>query len=166
MEPCLLCDVNSVPRGSGTVPICDTHRQQAEAAFQRAERAEPALRSHLEQAFGAELDAWVRRGQVPGLAWHLRVRDHAPEPIGEAARRPSGRAVHFGRVPELALRLVRELLVNAMEQQALPREPAIVLRVGTGDGRHTAGVDATALRDAVKRLVADLLTVERVCKQR
>jgi hypothetical protein len=28
MEPCLLCDVNSVPRGGGTVPICDTHRQR------------------------------------------------------------------------------------------------------------------------------------------
>jgi hypothetical protein len=55
-EPCLLCDVNSVPRGTGTVPIWDTHRQQAEGAFQHAE---PALRMHLEQAFGAELDEWV-----------------------------------------------------------------------------------------------------------
>jgi hypothetical protein len=135
------------------------HRQQAEAAFQHAE---PVLRSHLEQAFGAELDEWVRRGQVPGLAWHLRVRDHAPEPTGEAARRPSGRVVHFEREPELALRLVRELLVNAMEQQALPREPAIVVSVGTADGRRTAAIDAAALHEAVQLLVADLLTVERV----
>jgi hypothetical protein len=137
MEPCLLCDINSVPRGSGMVPICDTHRQQAEAAFQQAE---PTLRRHLEQSFGAELDEWVARGQVPGLAWNLRVRDHAPEPTGEAARRSAGRAVHFEREPDLALRLVRELVVNAMEQQIFPQEPAIVLRVGTGDGRHTAGL--------------------------
>jgi hypothetical protein len=54
------------------------------------------------------------------------------------------------------------MVVNAMEQQIFPQEPAIVLRVGTGDGRHTVGVDAAALRDAVQHLVADLLTAERV----
>jgi hypothetical protein len=70
--------------------------------------------------------------------------------------------VHFEREPDLALRLRRELVLNAMEQQIFPQEPAIVLRVGTADGRHTAGVDAAALREAVQLLVADLLTVERV----
>lgn len=159
MEPCLLCDVNSVRRGSGTVAICDIHRQQAEAAFQHAE---PALRSHLEQSFGAELDEWVRAGRVPGLAWHLQIRDHAPEPTSELARGRAGRPVHFEREPELAVRLMRELLVKAMEQQAFPQEPAIVLRVGTADGRRTASVDMTTLQEAVQFLVADLLTVERV----
>jgi hypothetical protein len=58
-EPCLLCDVNSVPRGSGTVPICDTHHQQAEAAFQQVE---PTLRRHLEQSFGANsMSGWLER---------------------------------------------------------------------------------------------------------
>ena len=76
------------------------------------------------------------------------------------ARRPAGRAVHFEREPDLALRHVRELLVNAMEQQLFPQEPAIVLRVGPAGGRHTAGVDAAAFHDALQLQVADLLTVE------
>jgi hypothetical protein len=35
----------------------------------------------------AELDEWVRGGRVPGLEWHLRVRDHVPEPTGGCVRR-------------------------------------------------------------------------------
>src|SRR5207253_1948379 len=69
MEPCLLCDVNSVPLASGEAPICGSHWQQAHAAF---EAAEPILRTHLEQAYGAELDEWVRQGVLPGLTWHWR----------------------------------------------------------------------------------------------
>src|SRR5438046_10516505 len=118
MEPCLLCDVNSVPRDSGMVPICHTHRQQARAAFQHAESP---LRRHLEQAFGAELDEWVRGGHVPGLAWHLQVRDDAPETIPESGRRRAGRPVRFDREPEVALRLMRELLTDAMEQRFVPQ---------------------------------------------
>jgi hypothetical protein len=32
------------------------------------------LRAHFEQAYGGELDGWVRQGVLPGLTWHLRVR--------------------------------------------------------------------------------------------
>jgi hypothetical protein len=34
--------------------------------------------------------------------------------------------VHFEREPDLALRRVRELVVNAIEQQLFPQERAIV----------------------------------------
>ena len=96
MEPCLLCDPNSVPRGNGAAPICALHRQQARAAF---EGAEAFLRAHLEQACGGELDGWVRRGVLPGLAWDLRVRDRPPEPTPDLPWRP-GRPMQFGREPD------------------------------------------------------------------
>ena len=104
MEPCLLCNVNSVPRAGGEVPICERHRQLTQAAFTQAE---PLLRTHLEQTFSAELDDCVREGRVPGLAWHLQVRDHPPEPTREMPYQRPGRSVHFSREPQLAVELIR-----------------------------------------------------------
>jgi hypothetical protein len=158
MEPCLLCDINSVPRGSGDAPICEPHRLQARAAF---EQAEPVLRAHLEKGYGSELDAWVRQGVLPGLAWHLQVRDHPPAPTREVPWRP-GRPVHFGRDADDVVRLLRELVLKAMEQEVLPQEPAVVLRVGMPDGRRTAGVDATTTHAALQSLVAELVTVDKL----
>jgi hypothetical protein len=116
-----------VPRGNGGAPICAPHRQQARAAF---EGAEPFLRAHLEQAYGAELDGWVRQGAMPGLAWHLRVRERPPEPTPELPW-PPGRPVQFGRDSGGVVRILREFLVRALEQEVVPGEAAVVIRVGS-----------------------------------
>jgi hypothetical protein len=158
MAPCLLCDPNSVPRGNGAAPICAPHRQQARAAF---EAAEPFLRAHLERAYGGELDGWVYQGAMPGLTWHLRVRERAPEPTPDLPWRP-GRPVQFGRDPDGVVRILREFLVRALEQEVVRGEAAIVLRVGTPDERSTAGVDAATTREALRRLVDELVTAGRL----
>jgi hypothetical protein len=158
MEPCLLCDPNSVPRGNGAAPICAPHRQQARAAF---EGAEPFLRAHLEQAYGGELDGWVRQGVLPELTWHLRVRECPPLPIPDLPWRP-GRPVQFGRDPDGVVRILREFLVRALEQDIVPSEPAVVLRVGSPDGRSTAGLEAATTREALRCLVNELVTTDRL----
>ena len=158
MEPCLLCDPNSVPRGNGAAPICAPHRQQARAAF---ESAEPLLRAHLEQVYGDELDGWVRQGVLPGLAWHLRMRESPPVPTPDSPWRP-GRPVQFGRDPDGVVRILREFLAGALEQEVVPGEASVVLRVGTPDGRRTAGLDAATTREALRRLVNELVTVDRL----
>ena len=158
MEACLVCDANSVQRGNGAAPICEPHRQQARAIF---EGAEPSLRAHLEQAYGNELDAWVRQGVADGLTWYLQVRERAPEPEPHSPWRP-GRPVKFARDPDGVVQILRELLVRALEQEVLPREGAAVLRVGTADGRRTVGLDAVTTSDALRSLVAELVTVGRL----
>jgi hypothetical protein len=158
MEPCLLCDPNSVPRGNVAAPICASHRQQARAAF---ERAEPLLRAHLEQAYGGELDGWVRQGVLPGLTWHLRMRECPPVPTPGSPWRP-GRPVQFGRDPDGVARILREFLVKALEQEVVPGEAAAVLRVGSPDGRRTAGVDAAPTREGLRCLVNELVTTDRL----
>jgi hypothetical protein len=156
MEPCLLCDPNSVPRGNGAAPICAPHRQQARAAF---EGAEPLLRAHLEQTYGGELDGWVRQGAMPGLTWHLRVRERPPERTPELPWRP-GRPVQFGRDPDGVVRILREFLERALEQEVVPGEKPVVLRVGTPDGRRTAGLGPGTTREALRCLVNELVTVD------
>src|SRR5438067_1003081 len=127
MDPCLLCDPNSEPRGSGAAPICPSHHQQARAAF---ERAEPLLRAHLEQAHGAELDGWVQHGVVPGLTWQLLMREPAPAPAPGATWRP-GRLLEFRQDPDGVVRLLRELLLSAVQQERRGQETAVMLRMGT-----------------------------------
>jgi hypothetical protein len=158
MEPCLLCDPNSVPRGNGAAPICAPHRQQGRAAF---ESAEPLLRAHLERVYGDELDGWVRQGALPGLTWHLRVRERPPEPALDLPWRP-GRPLQFGREPDAVVRILREFLVRALEQEVVPGEAAIVLRVGSPDGRSTAGLEAATTREALRFLVSELVTTDRL----
>ena len=120
MEPCLLCDVNSVPLASGEAPICGSHRQQAHAAF---EAAEPILRTHLEQAYGAELDEWVRQGVLHGLTWHLEVRDHPPAPTRAVPWPQPGRLVQFANDRDGVVRLVRERVLKAFEEEVIPHYP-------------------------------------------
>ncbi len=158
MEPCLLCDVNSVPLASGEAPICGSHRQQAHAAF---EAAEPILRTHLEQAYGAELDEWVRQGVLHGLTWHLEVRDHPPAPTRAVPWPQPGRLVQFANDRDGVVRLVRERVLKAFEEEVIPHYPVLSLRVGTKEG-HTVGVEAAAMREALERLVAELVTVDRL----
>jgi hypothetical protein len=123
--------------------------------------AEPFLRAHLEQAYGGELDGWVRQGVLPGLTWHLRVRDCPPVPTPDFPWRP-GRPLQFGRDADEVVRILRELLVRALEQEVVPREPSVVLRVGSPDGRRTAGRDAATTRKALRCLVTELVTVDRL----
>jgi hypothetical protein len=158
MEPCLLCDPNAVARGNGDAPICAPHREQALAAF---ESAEPSLRAYLEQVYGSELDGWVLQGVLPGLTWHLLVRDSPPAPKPDVPWRP-GRPMRFGSDPAGVVRMLRELLVRALEQDVLPHEAAALLRVGTPDGRHTAGVDTAITRSTMRCLVAELVTIDSV----
>jgi hypothetical protein len=158
MESCLLCDPNSVPRGNGAAPICAAHRQQAGAAF---ESAEPVLRTHLEQVYGGELDGWVQQGVLPGLTWHLRVRDSPPEPKPGSPRSP-GRPLRFGRDPDDVVRILRALVVSALEQKVFPNETAAVLGVGTPEGWRNACVDEATTRNAMAWLVAELITVDRL----
>jgi hypothetical protein len=158
MEQCLLCDPNSVARGNEAAPICAAHQQQARAAF---ESAEPVLRAHLEQVYAGELDGWVRKSVLPGLTWHLLTRDDPPAPKPDHPWRP-GRLTKFGRDPDGFVRILREVVVRALEQKMLPNETAVVIRVGTPDGRSTAGVDAVTTANAMRCLIAELITVERV----
>jgi hypothetical protein len=123
--------------------------------------AEPFLRAHLEQAYGGELDGWVRQGLLPGLTWHLRVREHPPEPAPDLPWRP-GRPVRFERDPDGVVRILREFLVRALEQEVVPGEAAIVLRVGSPDGRSTAALEAATGREALRCLVNELVTADRL----
>ena len=119
------------------------------------------LRAHLEQAYGAELDAWVRHGVVPGPTWHVLMREPAPAPVPGATWRP-GRLLRFHHDPDGVVRLLRDLLLSAMQQDLPGQETAVMLRVGTPDGRRTAGVSPAVMRDALQRLVAELVTVDSV----
>jgi len=159
MKPCLLCDIKSVARGSADAPICASHQQQAQAAFGAAD---PILRAHLERMYGDELDGWVQRGVLPGLAWQLQMRDHAPSPTHDLPEQRPGRPLHFRQQADSVVRPARELVLQAMQQEVLPHEPAVVLRVGSPDSRWTAGVDAETARAALQNLVAELVTVEKL----
>jgi DNA-binding CsgD family transcriptional regulator len=153
MEPCLLCNVNSVPRAGGEAPICERHRELTQAAFTQAELV---LRTHLEQTFGAELDDWVREGRVPGLAWQLQVRDHPPEPTREMPYQRPGRSVHFSL--EHGLRVL-ELLQPLTAAPATDPSPSGVL---TGREREVAGLLAAGRsnREIAETLVISEGTVE------
>lgn len=158
MTPCLLCDPASEPRGSGDAPICSEHPQHGRAAF---EAAEPLLRSHLEQAHGAELDEWVRRGVLPGLAWHLLTREARMVSQPDGPPRP-GRPLRFGRDSDAAVRLLRELVVSALAQEVPNPEPAALLKAGMPNGNWTASVDLASTHAAWEALIAQLVTVDRV----
>jgi hypothetical protein len=124
MDLCLLCDPHSVARGNESAPICAKHRQQAGAVLAGAE---PLLRAHLEPAYGGELDGWIRQGTLPGLTWHLQVRDNPPAYEPKEPPRP-GRPLQFARDPDGVVWMLRELLVRALEQQVPLAESAAVLR--------------------------------------
>ena len=157
MDPCLLCDPRSEPRGTDAAPICTRHRQQARAAF---EAAEPLLRAHLEQTYGAELDGWAQRGLLPGLTWHLSLRE--PSTIREPSGTPRpGRLVRLSRAPEAFVQLLREFLVRSL-QQASPEQGEGALRVGTPDGRRTAAVEPEITSQALRDLVAQIVTLDRI----
>jgi hypothetical protein len=159
VEPCLLCDVNSIPRASGDAPICEQHREQTLAAFKAAEGI---LRAHLEQMYGAELDAWVRAGVLPGLAWNLETRDYPPEPTRQIPWRQPGRLVRLTADPDRVAQLLRERIVSALEQEVMPKYQVVTLRVGTTDGRATAEVDGAAMHEALQHLIGELITVDRL----
>jgi hypothetical protein len=158
MDLCLLCDPHSVARGNDSAPICAPHRQQAQTVFAGAE---PRLRAHLEQAYGGELDEWIRQGVLPGLTWHLQVRDHPPAHGPKEPPRP-GRPMHFERDPDGVVRILRELVVSALEQQVPLADSAAVLRVGTLDGQRTARLDPATTRTELQCLVTSLVTVDKL----
>jgi ssDNA-binding Zn-finger/Zn-ribbon topoisomerase 1 len=149
---------HSVARGNESAPLCAPHRQQARAVF---ESAEPLLGAHLQPLYGGELDEWVRQGVLPGLSWHLQVRDNPPAHGPEEPPRP-GRPVHVERDPDGVVRILRELIVRALEQQVSLAESGAVLRVGTPDRGRTAWLDPATTRTALQGLVADLVTVDRL----
>ena len=127
MEPCLLCDPRSAQPWTKETPICGPHAEKARAAF---EAAEPDLRTHLEQTYGAELDAWTRRGALPGLTWHLEVYEPAPVSGGRTRTTPKHRVI-FKREPETVVRMLRALLLKAIEaEEATSPWPAERLPAG------------------------------------
>src|SRR5919199_1001501 len=71
---------------------------------------------------GAELDAWVRHGIVPGLTWHVLMREPAPAPAPGTTWRP-GRLLRFHHDPEGVVRLPRDLLLSAMQPTILAPPP-------------------------------------------
>ena len=82
MDPCLLCDPRSEPRGTDAAPICTRHRQQARAAF---EPAEPLLRAHLVPGFAVATEVDGRDRVVTflnGTVYRERIID-----VDEVARR-------------------------------------------------------------------------------
>ncbi len=50
--------------------------------------------------------------------------------------------------------------MRALEQEVVPGEAAVMLRVGTPDGRRTAGLGAATTREALRCLVNELVTVD------
>jgi hypothetical protein len=108
-----------------------------------------------------KLDGWVQHGVVPGLTWQLLMREPAPAPAPGATWRP-GRLLEFRQDPDGVVRLLRELLLSAVQLERRGQETAVMLRVGTPDGRRSAGVSRAIMRDALQRLVAELVTVDRV----
>ena len=64
--------------------------------------------------------------------------------------------------PDGVVRRLQELLIATLEQRELQREPNAVLRVGTPDGRRTAPLDPALIQGAIRRLVEELMTVERL----
>jgi hypothetical protein len=60
------------------------------------------------------------------------------------------------------VRLLRELVMAALQQRQHPPEPAAVLRVGTSDGHWMADVDTSITEAAVRQLVATLITADSI----
>jgi len=116
------------------------------------------LRSHLEAAYANELDGWVRRSTLPGLNWHLQLRDHPP--AGEPLR--PGRPVLFARDPDGVVRLLRELLLGALERDLVPPEPLPPLHVGTPAGSDRTAAHPATTHTAMQALVETLITADGV----
>jgi hypothetical protein len=62
-----------------------------------------------------------------------------PVPTPDFPWRP-GRPLQFGRDGDGVVRILREFLVRALEQEVVPSEATVVLRVRSPDGRRTAGL--------------------------
>jgi hypothetical protein len=69
--------------------------------------------------------------------------------------------VRLSRAPEAFVQLLREFLVRSL-QQASPEQGEGALRVGTPDGRRTAAVEPEITSQALRDLVAQVVTLDRI----
>ena len=71
-------------------------------------------------------------------------------------------AVLFARDPDGVLRLLREVLLGALEQDLVPPEPLPPLHVGTPAGSGITAAHMATTRAAMQALVETLITADRL----